>query len=128
MYQNMSTLSELRHKQINLQQQILELKSDMEIFNVISRDIIFVTVNVRYRLFLSFRNVWARKWWSVCNSFPSRFGANELQSNLMRCSPMRLIPSSCCLLRCFLIKSVQILLFRPWWIRYHPIWSISRQT
>nr|CAH0101346.1 unnamed protein product [Daphnia galeata] len=33
MYQNMSTLSELRHKQINLQQQILELKSDMEIFN-----------------------------------------------------------------------------------------------
>jgi hypothetical protein len=34
MYQNMSTLSELKHKQTNLQQQILELKSDMEIFNV----------------------------------------------------------------------------------------------
>ncbi|KAK4010317.1 hypothetical protein OUZ56_019461 [Daphnia magna] len=33
MYQNMSTLSELRHKQINLQQQILELKNDMESFN-----------------------------------------------------------------------------------------------
>nr|CAG4639888.1 EOG090X03G5 [Daphnia pulex] len=33
MYQNMSTLSELKHKQTNLQQQILELKSDMEIFN-----------------------------------------------------------------------------------------------
>ena len=34
MYQNMSTLSELKHKQIHLQQQILELKNDMETFNV----------------------------------------------------------------------------------------------
>nr|CAG4650840.1 EOG090X03G5 [Simocephalus serrulatus] len=33
MYQNMSTLSELKHKQIHLQQQILELKNDMETFN-----------------------------------------------------------------------------------------------
>lgn len=34
MYQNMSTLSELKHKQIQLQQQIQELKNDMETFNV----------------------------------------------------------------------------------------------
>ncbi len=34
MYQNMSTLSELKHKQIHLQQQIIDLKNDMETFNV----------------------------------------------------------------------------------------------
>nr|CAG4649195.1 EOG090X03G5 [Scapholeberis mucronata] len=33
MYQNMSTLSELKQKQISLQEQILELKSNMETFN-----------------------------------------------------------------------------------------------
>ena len=31
---NVLTLSELKHKQIHLQQQILELKNDMETFNV----------------------------------------------------------------------------------------------
>nr|CAG4636875.1 EOG090X03G5 [Ceriodaphnia reticulata] len=41
MYQNMSTLSELKHKQIHLQQQILELKNDMETFNeCMSREVV----------------------------------------------------------------------------------------
>lgn len=35
MYQNMSTLSELKHKQQNLQQQIQEIKGEMDEFNVI---------------------------------------------------------------------------------------------
>lgn len=34
MYQNMSTLSELKHKQTHLQQQIQDLKNEMETFNV----------------------------------------------------------------------------------------------
>ena len=34
MYQNMSTLSELKHKQQNLQQQIQEIKGEMDEFNV----------------------------------------------------------------------------------------------
>jgi len=35
MYQNMSTLSELKHKQQHLQQQIQEIKGEMDEFNVI---------------------------------------------------------------------------------------------
>ena len=35
MYQNMSTLSELKHKQQNLQQQIQDIKGEMDEFNVI---------------------------------------------------------------------------------------------
>jgi hypothetical protein len=52
MYQNMSTLSELKHKQTNLQQQILELKSDMEIFNVKCPLILFVVTTLRSLSFL----------------------------------------------------------------------------
>lgn len=36
MYQNMSTLSELKHKQQDLQTQLLDLQSEMDTFNVTS--------------------------------------------------------------------------------------------